>query len=310
LKSSKSRSLFIAVAVVAFGVCSEPYGLGASAHDVGASGVFHLSEERGPVRHVDLSPLTQPVSNEILAGPANGLDSAFIVYTRMAAGAPRKGLFTLPVDSTYLVLSGKLNVQLGTDEFVAEPDTLVFVPAGVPHQTWNAGAELATDLEVVTPASSRDLASMMKPAKPSKVENAAQYIRVPPPLTELKMGNRGGTGLNERVLASRATGSEHVLERLDASLTGGGRAETHIHPFDQVYFITKGTMSVQYGLAKYEITPNSLLIIPAGMVHSNVNNTSNVENHVTLLLPENPKGTPAGSDVEIKSNAAPPRPQQ
>ncbi len=258
---------------------------------------------------MDFSPPTQPVSNEILAGPANGLDSAFVVYTRMAPGVKKSGLFTLPVDSTYLVLKGKLNVQLGTDEFVADVETLVFVPAGMPHQAWNAGTDSEEDLEVVTPAPARDLASMMTPAKATKVENAAQYIRIPPPLTELKTGNRGGTGLNERVLASLATGSQHMLERIDATLPGGGRAETHIHPFDQVYFIRTGTMSVQFGLAKYDIKPNSLLIIPAGMVHSNVNNTADQESHVTLLLPENPKGTPAGAGVTIQGNPPPPPPK-
>lgn len=81
-------------------------------------------------------------------------------------------------------------------------DTLVFVPAGVAHQDWNAGSAPEADLEVVTPATSRDLVSMMGEAKPSKVENAAQYIRVLPPLGELKSGV-GHQGLNERVLAER-----------------------------------------------------------------------------------------------------------
>ena len=310
----KCRGVVITVTAVAFCACSAQNRLNASERAAGgpgdAAGVFHLSPDRGPVRHVDFSPLTQPVSSEILAGPANGLDSAFVIYTRMAPGGRKRGLFTLPVDSTYLVLSGKLNVQLGTDEFVAETETLVFVPAGVPHQAWNAGSAPEADLEVVTPATSRDIVSMMKEAKPAKIDNAAQYIRVPPPLTELKAGNRGGAGLNERVLASRATGSEHLLERLDATLTGGGRAETHIHPFDQVYFIRTGTMTVQYGLSKMDITANSLLIIPAGMVHSNVNNTPDQESHITLLLPENPKGTPAGSAVQIQGNPPPPPPKE
>jgi mannose-6-phosphate isomerase-like protein (cupin superfamily) len=302
------------VAAAVLGACGGSNYLNASAVEGGApgesAGVYHLSADRGPVRHVDFSPLTQPISSEILAGPANGLDSAFVVYTRMAPGVKKRGLFTLPVDSTYLVLSGKLNVQLGTDEFVAETETLVYVPAGVPHQAWNDGAAPEADLEVVTPAPSRDLPSMMKPAKATKIENASQYIRIPPPLTELKAGNRGGVGLNERVLASRDTGSEHMLERLDATKTGGGRAETHIHPFDQVYFIRKGTMTVQYGLSKMDITPNSLLIIPAGMVHSNVNNTPDEEAHVTLLLPENPRGVPAGAGVTIQTNPGPPLPKE
>ena len=275
-----------------------------------AAGMFHLSEARGPIRQPDLSLLTQDASSEILAGPANGLDSAFIIYTRMAAGARKKGLFTLPVDETYLVLSGKLNIQLGTDEFVVEPDTLVLVPAGVPHQAWNAGAEPEADFEVVTPAPSRDLVPMMKEAKPRKIDNAAQYVRVAPPLGPLK-GGVGHEGLNERILAARVNGSEHIYERLDDVPPAAGGPASHVHPFDQIYFVTKGTMTVQYGLTHYEAGPNSLVLLPMGVVHSNLNNGSTVESHITLIIPEPPKGTPMGAGAELKTQGPPPaRPQQ
>ena len=118
-----------------------------------------MSNVRGSFRPVDLSPLGKDVSSEIVAGPANGLDSAFVIYTRMSAGTRGPAMYTLPVDHTYLVLSGQLNVQLGTDKFVAGPDTLVLVHAGVPHEAWNAGTAPVTALEVVTPAPSRDLMS-------------------------------------------------------------------------------------------------------------------------------------------------------
>jgi mannose-6-phosphate isomerase-like protein (cupin superfamily) len=298
-----SENFFVPAAVLAVAACLAPASLSASgAKDAQSdmAGVFHLNEERGPLRHVDLAPFTGEVSSEVLAGPANGLDTAFIIYTRMAPGAKKKGLFSLPVDETYLVFSGKLNVQLGTDEFVAAPDTLVFVPAGVAHRVWNAGTEPEADMEVVTPATGRDLASMMKPAVATKVDNAAQYIRVAPPLGPLA-GGVGHQGLNERVLADRATGSEHVLERLDDVPPAAGGPASHIHPFDQVYFVTKGTMTVQYGLAHYEAPENTLVILHMGTVHSNLNNGSTVESHVTLLLPEPPKGVALGAGVTIST---------
>ena len=118
---------------------------------------FHLNRDRGPLHHVDLSPLKAKLSSEILAGPTNGLESAFIVYTRMAPGARPMGLYTLPAEQTYLVLHGRLNVQIGTDRFVAEPETLVVIPKGVPHQVWNTGSEPEADLEVVAPALARSL---------------------------------------------------------------------------------------------------------------------------------------------------------
>ena len=269
------------------------------------AGVFHLSQSRGPIRAVDLSPLKGKISSEIMAGPQNGLDSAFLVYTRMAPGASVGGLYTLPVDHTYLVLSGKLTVQLGTDTFTAAPDTLVLVPAGVPHRAWNAGAEAESDFQVITPAPSRDLAAMMKPAKPRRIENAAQYVRVPPHLDRLA-GGTGHESLNERVLASRATGSQYVLERLNDVLPGGGRTDPHIHPFDQAYFIRQGTMTVQYGLKNYEAGANTLVLLPAGVVHNNSNTGTGPQSTITIILPEPEKGNPMGSDVEIAKRPARP----
>jgi mannose-6-phosphate isomerase-like protein (cupin superfamily) len=264
---------------------------------------FHLSAARGPLRQVDLSPFKGEASSEILAGPASGLDSAFILYDRMAAHARGRSLYTLPVDHTFLVLAGKLNVQLGTDSFVAGPDTLVLVPAGVPHRVWNAGAEPEADLQVITPAPSRDLASLMKPAKARKIDNAAQYVRAAPALGKLA-GGTGHDSLNERVLASRDTGSQHVLERLNDVLPGGGRTDPHIHPFDQAYFITQGTMTVQYGLSSLEAGANTLVVLPAGVVHNNANTGTGVQSTITLLLPEPEKGNPMGANVEIAKRAA------
>src|SRR5436309_9329512 len=149
-----------------------------------------LSEARGPIRAADVTtPLGKKVSSEILGGPANGSDAGYLIYTRMPAGAHGPSLFTLPVDHLYLVLSGKMTIQIGTDKFVAVPDTGVMIPAGGPHEDWNAETVPAAHVEVIAPAPSRDLMSMLKPAEPRAVENAGQYVRPAPPLpAELKRG--------------------------------------------------------------------------------------------------------------------------
>jgi mannose-6-phosphate isomerase-like protein (cupin superfamily) len=263
------------------------------------SGIYRVNDARGPIRPVGLLSPWSDISSEIVAGPTNGIDTAFLIYTRMAVGAKARGLYTLPVEHTYLVLSGKLNVQIGSDQFVVAPQTLVLVPAGVPHQAWNAGSEAESDFEVVAPAPSRDLLSMMQRAQARKVDNAAQYVRVAPTLETLA-GGTGHESLNERVLASRETGSEHVLERLNDVLPGGGRTELHIHPFDQVYFITKGTMTVQYGMSTYEAGENTLVLLPAGIVHNNQNKGTSLQSAITLLLPEPEKGMPFGASVELQ----------
>jgi mannose-6-phosphate isomerase-like protein (cupin superfamily) len=170
---------------------------------------LHLNETRGPIRTADASaPKGKDAVSEILGGPTSGSDNAYLIYTRMPSGSHGPALFTLPVDDYYVVLSGKMNVQIGTDKFVAGPLTGVVIPAHTPHEVWNAGAEPEAHLEVISSAYpdkdlSRNLMSMLKPAKPEKVANAAQYIREiqVPAAADLK------PGLNRQTYTNRAKGS-------------------------------------------------------------------------------------------------------
>jgi mannose-6-phosphate isomerase-like protein (cupin superfamily) len=262
------------------------------------AGPVHLSPARGPLRTVSFAPFKGRSSSEILAGPSSGLDSAFVIYTRLAPRASPLGSIALSVDHTYLVLKGTARVEVGNERFTVGPETLVLLHAGVPHRIWNeSGAEVAV-LEVVTPAPSRDLAGLYRPATARRVENAASFVRKAPPLGELA-GGTGHASLNERILASRATGSTNVLERLNDMLPGGGRTETHLHPFDQVYFVRKGEMSVLYGMKSYTAKDNTLVVLPVGVAHNNTNSSNQPQSIVTLLLPEPIKGSPMGQSVNF-----------
>ncbi len=50
------------------------------------------------------------------------------------------------------ILSGRIGMLLGQEEFVATQGTFVAKPRGVPHAAWNEGPEPASFLEVVAPA--------------------------------------------------------------------------------------------------------------------------------------------------------------
>ena len=266
----------------------------------------HLNEARGPIRTADVSAaLGKNVSSEILGGPANGSDAGYLIYTRMPPGAHGPALFTLPADHLYLVLSGKMAIQIGTDNFIAGPDTGVMVPAGVPHETWNPETSPEAHVEVIAPAPSRDLMSMVKAAEPRKIDNAGQYVRPAPPLpAELR------PGLNPQRFFARNTGSPNQM-RIDSSPAGTGNANPHIHAFEQVYFIKEGTMTLLYGLSpdgqigRYKVPANSFVIIPPGVVHGNFNEGPGVERHVVWLLPEPEPGVgPLDVPVELKPPAA------
>lgn len=240
-----------------------------------------INETRGPLRAADLKPLTTGASSEILAGPTNGSDYGYLIFTRMAGGAHGPSLFTLPDEHLYLVVEGRMNIQIGADQFAVNQYEGVWLPAGIPHEVWNADAGGEAHFEVIAPGSSRDLMSMLKPAQARKVENAAQYIRRPkvPGQTELK------SGLNGATFAARTTGGT-IQMRIDSTQPGQGGPKPHVHKFQQVYFSIEGQTSVEYGLNDFALPKYSIAIIQPGVVHTNSNKTSSVERHITLLMPQ------------------------
>jgi len=264
---------------------------------------LRLNETRGPIRSADVSAVSgKEAVSEILGGPANGSDNAYVIYTRMPPGAHGPALFTLSVEHYYVILSGKMSIQIGTETFVVGPMGGVILPPNTPHHVWNADSEPETHLEVITSASptkdvSRDLLSMLKPAKPTKMENAASFIRkisLPAP-ADLK------PGLNRQVFTNRAKGSAATVA-VDSTLPGSGGPKPHVHPFEQVYFVLEGETTVMYGLHNPTARKNDLVILPEGVVHTNTNMTSVPERHVTLLLPE-PASQPFDVEFEMKRPA-------
>jgi len=254
-----------------------------------------LNETRGPVRAADTSsPLGKTAVSEILAGPANGSDAAYLIFTRMPSGAHGPALATLQDDHYYLVLEGKMNIEIGTDEFVVEKHQAAVIPPDVPHEVWNDGPEPEAHLEMIAPGSSRDLKAMFKPAQPHKIENSATYIRTPKIPTQAEMK----PGLNGAMFAERKTGGTEQM-RIDSTLPGQGGPKPHVHKFEQVYFEIEGSTDLTYGLNTYPLPQYSIAIIQPGAVHTNGNKTAAVERHITLLLPE-PKDRSEPLDVEVE----------
>ncbi len=261
-----------------------------------------LNETRGPIRAANTAPVSGAAVGEILGGPTNGSNNAYLIHARMPPGAHGPALFTLPAEDDYVVLSGQLTVQIGSDTFVAGPMTGIIIPAGTPHEVWNAGTTPETHLQVIASADpdkdlSRDLNTMMKPAKAAKVADAAKYIRKikVPSAAELQ------PGLNRQVFTNRSMGSPITIG-LDSVQPGSGGPKPHVHPFEQVYFEVEGETNVMYGLMNAPLKKLNVVIIPPGVVHTNNNQSNAIERHITLLLPE-PAAQPFDVEFEKKGPA-------
>ena len=52
---------------------------------------------------------------------------------------------------------------------------------------------------------------------------------------------------------------------------GGSPAGMHVHDVDQIFYILRGTMSIEIEGKQYDCSPGSLIVFPAGARHRNWN---------------------------------------
>jgi mannose-6-phosphate isomerase-like protein (cupin superfamily) len=90
-------------------------------------------------------------SQVILADRSSGLDTLSLGVFRVPPGARSPGLHMHRFDQIYYVIGGTMGVEIGFSEYVAGPDTLVVIPAGMPHRNWNAGTDVEYHLNLRVP---------------------------------------------------------------------------------------------------------------------------------------------------------------
>ncbi len=256
------------------------------------------AKSRDSVRPVDLSSFPpNAFRSEFVAGPVSGLNSGYLVVSRVPAGGTGPALHTHSTDQLYFVLKGEMTIQLGTDIFKVQPNTLVLIPAGTPHRNWNPTAEEEVHIEVIAPPPPRS--ALTEAAEPRKIPNAASLIRRvadAPPV-------RPRAGVEFHWLAQRKSGSANAGLHYDETSPTAARQGTHIHSFDQAYFVIDGTMHVEIGLKSYEVGPYSYVVIPAGVVHQQWATGTKIEKHLNIQLPAPDESGTLDVPVEIKRDA-------
>jgi mannose-6-phosphate isomerase-like protein (cupin superfamily) len=235
-----------------------------------------------------------------IADRSTGIESCTVLFTRVPPGTGTTGgLHIHPADQFYYILAGDMNVQLGAYQYTAGPGMLVWIPAGVPHWNWNAGSKDELHFELIVPAAPAGHALAhrvsvpgLSPA-PAPADLAARHVR---PLDPSKFAPGRFSTVT---MADRTSGSEHCRINIARVPPDTGGPQLHVHTFDQFYFVISGTMRLRIGLEQYAAGPNSLVVLPAGMPHSNWNDGPEVEEHIAVLVPENSPGTPVSIPVKL-----------
>jgi quercetin dioxygenase-like cupin family protein len=87
----------------------------------------------------------------VMANRETGSANAEVRFARVPPHGSAPDLHTHPVDKFFFVLSGTMNLELDGQYYTAGPNTLVLIPAGIPHRNWNEGEEPEVHMLILAP---------------------------------------------------------------------------------------------------------------------------------------------------------------
>lgn len=97
------------------------------------------------------------------------------------------------------------------------------------------------------------------------------------------------SGPNERftqTLFDQTSGAKScTIQCIKTPAGGGSPAGLHTHQVDQIFYVLKGTMSIEIEGKEYEAGPGTLVIFPAGVPHRNWNGSSGPTLHLAFNTP-------------------------
>lgn len=115
----------------------------------------YQSDRPGYVRKAKRSASDEPMAGlrvQALADPASGSVRTVVNYMEVDPGSAGPSMHIHEFDQYYLILEGQLTVEVALEKHVVGRETLVILPAGVPHRQYNEGAVTEKHISVLAPA--------------------------------------------------------------------------------------------------------------------------------------------------------------
>jgi len=110
------------------------------------------------VRTLDSSAFEpERFSQVVLADRASGVESVSFGIFRVPPGRGTE-LHAHRFDQIYFVIEGRMGLEIGFETYEAGSDTLVVIPAGMPHRNWNPGGEPEYHVNLRAPQPNEDFA--------------------------------------------------------------------------------------------------------------------------------------------------------
>ncbi|MCT7660716.1 cupin domain-containing protein [Mycobacterium deserti] len=233
----------------------------------------------------------------------SNLESGLMLASHIREGGCGPSLHYHYVDQIYYMIKGTTNVRLGDEVHIAGPGSVVFIPAGLAHCNWNDGPGEESHFEMMVPQT-RPVDPLMCPVdSPDDVPverrtNRRGYVLTPVP----DAATEPMPGFRMTPLATPAMGSDHAVVTVAEVDAGKGGPGTHVHEFDQYYFVLDGELTIEVALQKHVVGPMTLVILPAGVPHRQYNDGAVAEKHLSIIIPAPEEGRPWDVGIDFHLN--------
>ncbi|MCC6433778.1 MAG: cupin domain-containing protein [Acidimicrobiales bacterium] len=246
------------------------------------------------VRSLDHTPaahLSDPSGIEVTV--AAQLESVLALGCCYQPRCADPGWGAAAVDLLLVGVEGTLSVEVGGRVLTAGADCVVFVPAGAAHRVRNDGTEPARALALLVPAPSAGAALFEAVADDSGAAAGGGdgAFAVALDAAQFAAGSRPN-GFAVQTLADPSLGVTGCVVNAAQVAAGGEGPPTHIHTFDQLFFVLHGRLHVEVALGRVVAERHQIVVLPAGVPHTQWNEGPDVEVHLAVLVPAPPAGEP------------------
>lgn len=231
------------------------------------------------------------------------LESALMIASTIEEGGRGPTLHYHRSDQLYYLMQGSMKVRLGDEVHQVEAGSLVFIPAGLAHCNWNEGPGPETHFEMIIPAPAplTELVRTVDSPADVPVEDRTDrrgLVRRLDPTTVPEVL----PGMRMEPFVDPQSGSHHTVVNYMEVAPGSGGPGTHVHEFDQYYFVLEGRLTVEVALEKHVVEPGTLVVLPAGVPHRQYNEGDVTEKHLGVLAPAPEPGRPWDRGVSFSLN--------
>jgi mannose-6-phosphate isomerase-like protein (cupin superfamily) len=192
-------------------------------------------------------------------------------------------------DQFLFVLSARINIQIGAAIHRVGPGSLIFIPAGAPHWSWNDGPEDELHAEVIvpTPAAGHPVLYQVEAPALTKYAHSASKVELTYHVRTSELSSLDSNESSRETLADNTTGS--LACRIDAVHVppGEGSRSPTAHLFDEFFFVLSGHMQWEIEGNRHEASSNTYVLLPVGTRHAHWNEGSEPYRCLSIVVPRN-----------------------